>query len=123
MNFGELMTIVWTVIKEKTKHEQSEIKKILKTELNDSLNKCFTGRMTRLLNSLNGFDDRVNIKISDSLEISNIIILIRNKPNYTNYENDEQIKSLLKEEIKKELSERGYIDDEIEIWLRYLDEV
>lgn len=117
------MTIVWTVIKEKTKHEQSEIKKILKTELNDSLNKCFTGRMTRLLNSLNGFDDRVNIKISDSLEISNIIILIRNKPNYTNYENDEQIKSLLKEEIKKELSERGYIDDEIEIWLRYLDEV
>ena len=47
--------------------------------MNDSVCKCFTGRMSRLINCLNGFDDLVEIKISDKEQIGNIIVTIRNK--------------------------------------------
>ena len=80
--------------------------------MEDSLCKCFTGRLSRLINCLNGFDDRVSIRISDSNEISNIIIIIKNK-----YDNiDDQ-----KEQIIKELKERNYEDDIINEWLSYIN--
>jgi hypothetical protein len=122
LNFSELLTIIWIVNKEKSLDTQCQIKKILCREINDSICKCFTGRMTRLLNTLNGFDDRVNIHISDSIQIANVIILIKNKTEYINYEHDHNTKELLKKEVSKELTERGYSIDDIQLWLRYLDE-
>ena len=47
--------------------------------MNNSICKCFTGRISRLINCLNGYDQRVEIRISQNDEISNIIILIKNK--------------------------------------------
>jgi hypothetical protein len=47
--------------------------------MNDTLCKCFTGRMSRLINCLNGFDNHIIINISDTEQIGNIIILIKNK--------------------------------------------
>jgi len=41
------------------------------------MRKCFSGRLSRLVNCLNDFDDRVFIKISDKWEILNVIIRIR----------------------------------------------
>jgi len=58
-----------------------EIKKVFVSEMSDSICKCFTGRLSRLVNVLNGFDPRVSVRISNSQEISNIIIGIRQKTN------------------------------------------
>ena len=82
--------------------------------MNDSICKCFTGRISRLINCLNGYDSRINITISQNDEISNIIILTKTK-----YPNN-VIKQ--KEESQKELFERGFDQNTIEEWLFYLDE-
>ncbi len=67
-----MLQSAWIVIKN---HKDSEeIKKILNTEMSDSICKCFTGRLSRLINTLNGFDERVIIKISDNDSIGNIIV-------------------------------------------------
>jgi len=81
--------------------------------LYNSLCKCFTGRLSILINCLNGFDPRVQVKISEYDSIANIIILIRNK-----YDDDIEKQRL---EVTKELTERGYDKQIINEWLSYLE--
>jgi hypothetical protein len=77
VTFMEALKCVWATVR---KHEQSdEIKRVLNQEITDGICKCFTGRLSRLVNTLNGFDQRVSVRISDSQEISNVIILIKRK--------------------------------------------
>jgi len=110
LTFEEVLCSVWTVIAE---HKESEeIKKILNIEMSDSMCKCFTGRLSRLINCLNGFDKRVSIKINDKEQILNVIIGIRNK-----YENLER----QKEEVTKELLERGFDEITINEYVTYLE--
>jgi Leucine-rich repeat (LRR) protein len=108
--FMEALQAVWQTIQS---HKNSvEIKKILDQEMQDSICRCFTGRLSRLVNSLNGFDDRVVVRISDSQEIANIIIAIRQKTD------DLEQQIVL---AKKELSDRGYDKNTIDEWLVYLE--
>jgi hypothetical protein len=110
LTFDEVLCCVWQVISEHK--ESTEIKKILNIEMKDSICKCFTGRLSRLVNCLNGFDSRVTIKISDTQEILNIIIQIRNK-----YDDvDKQ-----KEEVTRELLERGFDKNVIDEYVIYLE--
>jgi hypothetical protein len=110
ITFDEVLRYVWTNI---SKHKDSdEIKKILNIEMKDSICKCFTGRLSRLINCLNGFDERVSVIISDKQEILNVIIKIRNM-----YEDVEK----QKEVIIKELLERGYDKETINEYLVYLE--
>ena len=109
LTFAQLFGIIWQVIQ---KHpDASTIKEILNQEMNDSICKCFTGRMNRLVNVLNGFDPRVVIKISDSDAISNIIILFQKK-----YSGSE-----LKDVVHKELIDRGYTDEVIKEWIDFIE--
>jgi Leucine-rich repeat (LRR) protein len=94
-----------------------EIKRVLNTEMIDSLCKCFTGRMSRLINSLNGFDKLVKVEISETEQIGTIVSLIR-----------ERLESLNKytvvehrKETEKEMKERGYTQDKIEEWVKYIE--
>ena len=48
-----------------------EIFDVMNIEMNDSLCKCFTGRISRLVNCLNGFDDNIKINISDNEQTYN----------------------------------------------------
>jgi hypothetical protein len=110
VTFMEALRCVWQIIRS---HEQSdEIKKVFNQEIDDSYCKCFTGRLSRLVNCLNGFDPRVSVKISDQQEIANLIIAIRQK--YQKIE--EQI-----DMARKELTERGYDKRTIDEWLVYLE--
>ena len=109
VTFKEALISVWSIIR--THKDRDAIKAILNDEMKDSLCKCFTGRLSRLVNCLNGFDDRVNIKISDNNQIANIMIMIRNK--HTDSEK-------IKEEFIKEMKERDYDDGIINEWLSYL---
>jgi Leucine-rich repeat (LRR) protein len=110
LTFDEVLCCVWQVVSEHK--ECTEIKKILNVEMKDSICKCFTGRLSRLINCLNGFDSRVSIKISDKQEILNIIIRIRNKYDNVNKQ---------KEEVTKELLERGFDKDIINEYIIYLE--
>jgi Leucine-rich repeat (LRR) protein len=113
VTFKEVFNSVFHIIK----HHQyaNEIKSILNEEMQNSLCKCFTGRLSRLVNCLNGFDDRVNINISSNDEIANIIVMILNK-----YPNESiEIKQNI---CTKELSERGYDQNTINEWILYIVE-
>jgi hypothetical protein len=111
LTFEEVLYSVWKIIKE---HKESqEIKEILNVEMKDSMCKCFTGRLSRLVNCLNGFDERVSIKISDKEQILNVIINIRNK--YGDDINKQKI------EVERELMERGFDKDVINEYIVYLE--
>ena len=48
-------------------------------EITEANCKCFTGRISRLINVLNGYDEHIEIHIANNEQISNIVIVIRNK--------------------------------------------
>ena len=111
VTFAEVLQSVWCIIQ---KHADSiEIKRILNAEMSESICKCFTGRLSRLINTLNGFDDRVCIMISNNDAIGNIIVMTiaKNKDKNTNEQ---------KEICKLELLSRGYTKDIIDEWIDYI---
>jgi len=113
INFEELLKAVFIEIDNFNTMDQNNIFKIMNQEMNDSICKCFTGRLSRLINILSGFSDKVSIKISNNEEISNIIIILKNK--ITDIDK-------LKQTIIDELTERGYDIDTINEWIAYIDE-
>jgi hypothetical protein len=94
-----------------TSPNKKELINILNTEMKDADCKCFTGRITRLINVLVGYYDDIHIRISDSEQISNIISQIQNK-----YIDDDDIKK----NVIKELEERGYSKKIIDEWIIHL---
>jgi hypothetical protein len=110
--FEELLNAVFYEIQTFDSEKQISIKKRINEEMLDGLCMCFTGRISRLVNSLSGFSEKVSIKISDNEEISNIIILANKK-----YKKIEEIKNY----VKKEMKERLYNDSLIDEWLSYID--
>jgi len=93
-------------------------KNVLNTEMVDAECKCFTGRISRLVNCLNGFDDLVNIKISENEQIGTIIALIKIQLEAKN----EYTVEKHKEEARKRLRELKIGEEEIEAWLSYVEE-
>ena len=110
ITFEELLKAV--LIEIDTLENKDEIFEILNQEMADSICKCFTGRLSRLINCLNGFSDKVSIQISTNEEISNIIIVLQNKIKDT-YE--------LKKAIEMEMTERGYDEATINEWVLYVE--
>jgi len=101
------------VISRIVKHsERNELLKILNEEIKYTICKCFTGRMTRLVNILNGFYDDITIQIGSNEQISNIIIMLKDK-----YEGNELVK-----QVRLEMEERDYDEKVIEEWLTYVEE-
>ena len=100
------------VISRIIKHSDSkEMFKILNEEIKDTICKCFTGRMTRLVNVLNGFYGDISIQIGSNEQISNIIIMLKER-----YEGDELVK-----QVRLELEEREYDNETIEEWLTFVE--
>jgi Leucine-rich repeat (LRR) protein len=114
LTFEELLCNVWTLIN--TLNSKDEIKTILNTEMHDSECKCFTGRISRLVNCLNGFTDLVKINISDNQQIGNIIIIIREKLLSENNYSIEKHKEL----VIIELTERGFNEEIINEWIDFI---
>jgi Leucine-rich repeat (LRR) protein len=110
--FEELLNAVFYEINSFELEKQISSKKRINEEMLDGLCMCFTGRISRLVNSLSGLSEKVSIKISENEEINNIIILANKK-----YKEIEEIKDY----IKKEMKERLYDKSLIEEWLSYID--
>ena len=115
ITFEELLLYVFDRI-EQNEHKD-EIKRVLNIEMDESVCKCFTGRISRLVNCLNGFDPLVSINISDSEQISQIIILIRNELERTNNYDINMHKQLVEERLK----ELKYSNDVIDVWIQNIE--
>jgi hypothetical protein len=87
---------------------KADLIKRLDEEMMESEYKCFTGRMSRLVNVLVGFFSDINITISNNERISAIISSVLKGGEIT----DE-----LKETCRKSLKEADIKDDEIDRWL------
>ena len=114
VTFKELFIAVVIEMNKLSPDLQIEIQKRLNEEMQESECKCFTGRISRLINCLSGYSDKVEIKISENEEISNIISIIMNKRGLKTIE-------ILKEEVSIALKERGYINEKIVEWLEYIE--
>ena len=110
ITFSEALLTVVSVIY--SNPHESEILKILSIEISDSECKCFTGRISRLVNSLNGYDDRINIQISDNDQLGTIISLLGEFEPY-----DPEIH---KNKAREELLSRGYPKETIEEWVSHI---
>jgi len=118
LTFSEVLWFVLQTIHNDFSIEvQNEIKKILNDEMKESECKCFTGRMNRSVNCLNGFSSLVKINIQDSEQIGNVIFLVKDKLE----KEGRYIIEMHKEIVSKELKERGYNDDVITEWLRFIE--
>lgn len=114
ITFGELLVAVWNRIV--VNDHCTEIKKILNQEMSDAECKCFTGRMARLINCLNGFDSDVDIKISDNEQIGTVISVVREQLEIKNEYTIEKHKSI----ATKRLEELGYSQQTIQSWIDFI---
>ena len=111
ITFNELLLNVISLI---INHEhKDEILNVLNIEIEDADCKCFTGRMSRLVNCLNGYDKNVQIKIADNEQIANVILQIKNKYG----DNIETIK----DKVNEQLNELSYEQDIIDSWMGHLE--
>ena len=108
-----MLVVVWNRIK--TLDYREEIKKTLNTEMQDAECKCFTGRISRLVNCLAGYDDLVVVEIADSEQIGTIVGLIKTQLD-TNYTVDEHRRL-----VCEALAERGYSREVIDEWVSYIE--
>jgi Leucine-rich repeat (LRR) protein len=115
LSFSELLLNVFSLIEDHQEyHDNKEvIYAILNTEMADAQCKCFTGRISRLVNCLNGFDPNIIIQISNSEQIGNIIGLIQRQLETNGTYSIQSHQDL----VRKELLERGYNDKIINDWV------
>jgi len=109
ITFEELLLSVYDFIERNENKE--ELYKIMNDEILEANCKCFTGRISRLINVLNGYDEHIEIHIADNEQIGNIIILIK-KDIGENYDEKE-----FKNRVHEELTMRNYSEDVINEWL------
>ena len=109
ITFEELLLSVYDFI-EKNENKE-ELYKIMNVEMSEANCKCFTGRISRLINVLNGFDEHIEIHIADNEQIGNIISIIRNKLGENCEENE------FKRRIREELTMRSYSEETINEWI------
>jgi len=115
ITFEELLLYVFNRIE--INEHKDEIKQVLNVEMIDSVCKCFTGRMSRLINCLNGFDSLVNIQIADNEQIAQVIEVVRVG---LEKENKYEIR-LHKELVREQLIERNYDDAVIKEWISHIE--
>jgi hypothetical protein len=117
ITFKKLLLHVLSYIDRQEEDIKIGIYEVLEEEIKDSIGMCFTGRISRLINCINGFDKNIIININDAEQIGNIIILTKEK---LKNENKYTIE-LHKEIVMKELLERDYTTNIINEWLEYIE--
>jgi len=113
ITFKELLLAVWSIIRDHK--DGNEIIGIMNTEMADADCKCFTGKMSRLINCLNGYDDRVAITMAENDQIGNIIIIEKEKLG-EEYDIEKH-----KDNVRLAMEERGYGKETIEEWIGYIE--
>jgi hypothetical protein len=116
VNYLEILVAVWNRI---VINENSvEIKLRLNQEIMDCKfgDVCFTGKISRLVNCLSGFDDIVDVRISDAEQIGIIISLVKERLTNENMYTVDLHKSI----VRDRLHELNYPDDIIDTWISFI---
>ena len=117
LTFSEVLWyVLMTIIQDFNEETQNEIKGVLNDDMADAECKCFTGRMSRVINCLSGFSDLVSIQIKGTEQIGNVIIMIKQQLK----DADNYSVELHKEMVIKQLKELGYTNEEYEEWIEYI---
>jgi Leucine-rich repeat (LRR) protein len=112
VTYGEIFERIWSI---SSVHKyKKEIRNILRDEINAGKQLCFTGQVTRLVNSLSGFVDGVQISYSENEQINNAVIATMRR-----CENNKLLNVL--DEVKKVLDELLVSEEKQEIWLSALE--
>jgi hypothetical protein len=114
LSFKQLLFHVYDFILEHAM--KNDILNILNIEILESENLCFIRRFTCLINTLIGYDENIKLNISENEDISNIIIVSRNYLLKNNEYNVENHKNL----VIKELQQRQYNIETINVWIEYI---
>ena len=114
ITFSELLVAVWNRIVSFDIELQKKIKMTMNTEMQDSLCMCFTGRISRLVNCLNGYDELVCINISDGEQIGNIILSTKEQVYPYSVEKHRKL-------VFERLTELGYAQGVIDEWIMYIE--
>jgi hypothetical protein len=111
IKYKELLQKIWSI---SNQHEHKiNIRRRLREEIFDGVTVCFTGKITRLVNSLTGFIDNIGIGYSENEQINNAVIATLRKCERENIEDVEEIKR----EIKNVLNGLNVAEDRQQIWL------
>ncbi len=108
VTYGEILERIWA-ISESHEHKKS-IREVLRDEITAGTTVCFTGKVTRLVNTLSGFVENVQIGISDNEQINNAVIACMRRCD-ANPELDVRL------EVKKALDELNVPEERQAIWL------
>ena len=107
---------------EKVEKCEGEARKDLYQRMNEEMAdaecKCFTGRISRLVNVLVGFFDDIRIEISGAEQISVVIALVKARHRIGD---EDEVTPEAKAEIRTELEARGYEPGVIDEWLMALE--
>lgn len=90
----------------------NEVIKIIDAEIVASKDKCFTGKLSRLVSALDGFHPGVRIMIATSDQISNRVLSVLNKGRERGLDVEEILGNALMELRSLELSE-----NQVDEWL------
>lgn len=96
---------------------------ILETELKASANICFTGRLGRLVSTLDGFHPGVRIAISTSDQISNRVLKVIEKFRAENQEWTADVSEMLKKKIFQELKELELSEEDAKAWIESVNDL
>lgn len=115
VNFEETFVAVWHRIRRHL--DKEEILKVLSQEILDSDGQCFTGKINRLVNSLNGFCRDVNIRIAENDQIAAVISAVRNQ-----LENEgKYTKGKCRKLCREKLKELNVDEEKIEMWIKHIE--
>ena len=116
IKFIDLLHYVYNIIEQFDLTIQHEIFLIMHVEMEETLCKCFSAKLSHLVNCLNGFSPLVKISIPESYQIADIIENERKKMGSSyNIKRHRQL-------VKNELTDRAYEDAVIEQWVSYIEE-
>lgn len=107
-----LFAVLQIIEKDFGRETQKEIYKCLESEIRDSVGKCFTGKITRIVNALNGISSLVQIGMSD---VDFILSVIKNarqelREEYTLERHVEMVRERLQAENFSEQVIQEWID-------------
>ena len=118
ITFADLLKKVIRRVEKSEGEVRKDLYQRLNEEMADAECKCFTGRLSRLVNVLVGFFDDIRIEISGAEQISVVIALVKARHRIGD---EDEVTPEAKAEIRTELEARGYEPSVIEEWLAALE--
>ena len=112
VSFVDVLKKVILRIESNEEHKE-ELYVRLNQEMTESFGMCFTGRLTRLVNTLVVYYEDIRIEISSNEQISAVILRIKDRHQLGD---EDDLTDEVKIEIRTELKQRGYEDSVIEQW-------